>query len=140
MRCKSVVGIRLKKAARSLGIDVSTLRRDIAAGCPTVELGSVGRGRGSLVDLGEVRQWRARKRGDALATLEFSLIHVFKSDIAEKIKIEPGKLAYLLIKIYEHMHEQVTNEPLVDLPQEMRCLCAICLSWLESGQFPNREK
>ncbi|MDF0673242.1 MAG: hypothetical protein P0120_02710 [Nitrospira sp.] len=134
------VGVSLKEAARAIGINVSTLRRDIIAGCPTVELGEVGRGRGSRVDLEEVRRWRARKRGDALAVLEFSLIQVFKSGLSEKIKLEPGKLAYILLKTYEQAHEHVNNEPLIDLPMEMMQLCAIILDWLESGNFLNQEK
>lgn len=133
-------GISLKEAADALGIDVSTLRRDIAAGCPVVDLGAVGRGNGSRVDVEAVRRWRAGTRGEILPLLEHALVEVFRDGVHERLKIAPGALAFILIKTYERVHEFATQQPLVGLPLEMRRLCAICLDWLESGQFPNQEK
>lgn len=126
-------GMRLREAARLLGIDASTLRRDIRAGCPVVELGSVGRSKGTRVDLDQVRRWRATKHGEVLPTLEAALLDVFRDAIHEKLKIQPGQLAYLLIRIYEKVYEDVTHLPLVELPEEMRRLCTICLDFLEHG-------
>ncbi|HMS82265.1 MAG TPA: helix-turn-helix domain-containing protein [Nitrospira sp.] len=129
------VGVSLKEAADVLGIDVSTLRRDIAAGCPTVELGSVGRGKGSRVDVDAVRRWRAGTRGDVLPLLETTLMAVFRDGVHERLKIHPGAVAYVLLRVYERAHERVWSDPLVDLPAEMMRLCTICLEWLESEEF-----
>ncbi|MBX3333935.1 MAG: hypothetical protein KF876_07410 [Nitrospira sp.] len=132
-------GHSLKEAAEALGIDVSTLRRDIAAGCPVVWLGSVGRGKGSRVDLEAVRRWRAGARGEVLPVLENALMAVFQDGVHERVKMHPGAVAYLLLKIYERAYEQERSEPLVDLPVEMRRLCAICLEWIEGGNFYREE-
>lgn len=133
-------GVNLQEAAEALGIDVSTLQRDIAAGCPVVKLGSVGRGKGSRVDLDAVRRWRAGARGDALPVLEAVLMAVFQDGVHERVKMHPGAVAYLFLKLYERAYERVKKEPLVDLPVEMQRLRGICVDWLESGQFPTREK
>lgn len=132
-------GISLKEAAKVLEIDISTLRRDIAAGCPVVELGSVGRGKGSRVDVDAVRRWRAGVRGEVLPVLENALMAVFQDGVHKRVKMPPGAVAYLLLKIYERAYEHERSEPLVDLPVEMRRLCAICLEWIEGGNFHREE-
>lgn len=131
-------GANLQEAAKVLGIDVSTLQRNIKQGCPVLSLGSVGRGKGARVDVEAVRKWRASARGEILPFIENVIVSVFRDGVHERLKIHPGGVAYLLIKLYEAAHERVRDEPLVELPMEMRRLCGICLDWLESGQF-NRE-
>lgn len=136
----SSTGVTIQAAARALRVDVSTLRRDIAAGCPVVELGSVGRGKGTLVDVDTVRRWRALRRGDVLPTLERALMKTFQGGIHDRLHISPGHVAYVLIKVYEHAFEAVTQEPLLDLHGEMRRLCAICLESVTNGEFSERRE
>jgi hypothetical protein len=51
--------IKIEQAAEALGVAPATVRRWVRAGAPCVELGAAGRGKGSLVDLAELRRWRA---------------------------------------------------------------------------------
>lgn len=132
-------GASLQEAAKALGISVSTLQRDIADGCPALALGSVGRGKGSRVDVEAVRRWRAGARGAILPLMETVLVAVFRCGVHNRLKIHPGAVSYILLKVFEQAHELAKDEPLIELPMEMRRLCGICLDWVESGQFPNRE-
>ena len=87
------------------------------------------------MDVEEVRQWRARQRGDVLPCIESALMEVFQSEIHYRRKIHPAQLAYVLIKVYECMYERVKHLPLTELPEQMQRLCAICLTSIENGQF-----
>jgi hypothetical protein len=51
--------IKLDQAAAALGVTGATVRRWVREGAPCVEMGGAGRGKGSLVDLDELRRWRA---------------------------------------------------------------------------------
>lgn len=132
--------VPLKEAAKVIGVDVSTLRRDIVKGCPTVDLGSVGRGNGTLVDIATVRQWRARRRGDVLGVLEESLLEFHSQKLYTRAKVTPGQAALIAVKVYEVVYERVKQEPLIALPEQMKRLCAICIESIECGQFLNSEE
>lgn len=133
--------VTLKQAAQILRVDVSTLRRDIVAGCPTVELGGVGRGKGTLVDVDAVRRWRASTRGDVLPLLASALTDLFREAIYEDARITPPQAVLLFVKIYERVFERLMRHMLLpeDLPPEMKRLCAICLDSIERGNFHQEE-
>lgn len=128
---------KLADAARLLGVSVTTLQRDIRRGAPTVELGGCGRGRGTVVDVRMLQQWRTSRLtsrlGDPLALCEECLLDIFHSGVHHRINITDGQLAYVLITIYESLFERSRNLPLVELPEQMQHLCRICLDSLEKG-------
>lgn len=51
--------ITIPQAAQILRLSAAALYANVRDGCPTVERGSRGRGKRTLVDLDEVRHWRA---------------------------------------------------------------------------------
>ena len=62
-----MTGIPLKLAAQELGIDASTLQRDVQNGCPVIRKGRRGPGDPTLVDLEQVRAWRGQGQAVAAA-------------------------------------------------------------------------
>jgi hypothetical protein len=51
--------LSLAQAARELNLAVSTLRRWVRRGAPTLQPGQVGRNKGAIVDVNALRRWRA---------------------------------------------------------------------------------
>ena len=56
----------VRETARLLGLDVSTVQKDVRRGCGgIVRPGAPGRGNGALLDVDEYRNWRAQRAGTA---------------------------------------------------------------------------
>ena len=70
------------KAAEHFQVDPSTIRRDIQDGCPCLRKGAKGPGRGALLDLQQVAEWRARRRGPAGLSVE---------DVLQRIAVTLGE-------------------------------------------------
>ena len=129
--------VRLKEAAAVLGVDVSTLRRDVKAGCPTVDLGSVGRNHGTLVNIEEVRRYRAVHRGDVLPIVETAVLELVENGIYARARVTPAQAIVILMKLYERVYELISARPLekAAVPEQMRHLCSICIRLIEDGHF-----
>ena len=63
-----MTAVLLAEAAEAIGKSEATLRRWIARGAPTVRLGGPGRAHGFLVDIADLRRWRAREVDKTAAT------------------------------------------------------------------------
>lgn len=143
-------GLRLSEAAKALGIHRTTLRRMIAAGCPTVKPGDVGRGRGAILDLAEVERWRARKTNAALVTrddermlglIAESFLDVLKRDRAFlDVGIAEGQAAGFLFLVFERVWMNVTRRSRdeIVLPPQMKHQRSIWLEWTEQTNFTRR--
>ena len=113
------------------------IRRMIAAGAPCVELGSVGRGKGSRIDPNAFQRWLANRAAPGLTVaahtiqldeLSESLWRVLRNDKAvEKVGITERQAATLLLLTYDRLAKDLTREPvdLADLPARMKQFCAI---------------
>lgn len=133
----------IEQAARVLRIDVSTLRRWIVAGCPVVTLGEVGRGKGSTVNLDQVRAWRAsqlipgmiqQSQEDTLAGIACAFEDAMKRDSAyQRVGICEAQAAGFLVLVFERMWMNVTKRSRdeISLPPQMKQLRAIYLQWAE---------
>ena len=114
-------------AARELGLSPAQIRRDIAAGAPVLRRGSVGRGRGSLLDLEVYRRWRARESDPVhmMQRVAEALSDVMKRDAGEGVPahvslgIRRGHAAVLLAIAYERIHRAVTGREAECLPAEI---------------------
>jgi len=138
-----VNGIPLAQAAKELRIHPSTLRRWIVAGCPVCELGEVGRGKGSRVDLEAVKRWRGQKAHDAqrqrtdeeiLSLLVRSLVDVIQEDMAHlRFEMAEGQAAGLLSCAYQRFWRNfmLRSGDEYQRPPEIEHLCAIWLRWLD---------
>jgi hypothetical protein len=139
-------GLRLIEAARALKVDPSTLRRWVAAGCPCLEEGTVGRNHGAILDLDVVSRWRAerhdavsvqRQNADLLAIIASALIDSLKRDGAHKrVDITEGQASGLLALAYKRIWQNLTRQPVDEFvsPPEIAHLCAI---WLQYTEDPN---
>lgn len=121
------VAMSVPRAAAALGISASQLRRDIARGAPVVSRGSVGRSRGSLIDLAAYRRWRNREfdAGRAMEAVEQALIDVLKRDagLGEPAHVSIGirrqQAAAVLCIAYERIHRAITGHDAESLPSEI---------------------
>lgn len=107
------------------------------------ELGEVGRGKGSRVDLEAVKRWRGQKaqdiqqqRTDAefLSLVARSLVDTLHEDSAHRrVQIEKAKACGLLALAYQRIWQAVSmqspDEFYICQPPEIEQLCAI---WLRS--------
>lgn len=135
----SVFNVTVQQAAQALSLSVRQVQRDLEAGCPCLTEGSVG-GKGARLDLDAYRQWRAARRGDALAVLEDLVYECALDDIAERARITRPQLYFVLLMLYERAHERLRHEPVLDPPERMRRLGRIVLHSLESGEFQHRRE
>ncbi len=131
--------LTVAQAAKVLGKSPMTLRRWIAAGAPCFELGEVGRGHSSRVDLDALQHWLANRAAPGLTetaqaaqldSLAESLWRVLKNDeAAAKVGISARQAAGLLILTYERLAKDLTHRPvdIEDLPAQMQRLCSIRL-------------
>ena len=135
--------LTLDQAARRLGKSPCTVRRWIAKGAPTVSLGKEGRGNGSLVDLDQVRRWRAGIAGldiqppgetDSLQRLATALWDVFKRDAGvgdggypahRLLGIRDYQAAALLVEVYERHAQDLTGSIPDPLPTEIQLLVSL---------------
>lgn len=133
-------GIPITQAAKILRRHPATIRKWIAAGAPTVEHGSVGRGKGSLVRVDELRRWRAGSVAaiddEALfQRLAVALEDTIKRDaVHERVGIHEGQCAGVLALTFERLSRNLMQRQ-VDLdrtPPEIARLCAIWLRWRAS--------
>jgi hypothetical protein len=107
-------------------------------------LGTTGRGKGSLVDLGAVERWRAkalsssptpRQDQEFLALVATALLDVLKRDAAhERVEISFGQASGLLVLAYQRIWQNLTRKPLdaLQLPDEIKHLCTIYLEYREN--------
>lgn len=117
----------IAEAARQLDVDVSTLRRWIQRGAPTVNgPGEVGRGHGSEVDPEAVRRWKdgtpATLDLDALAV---ALWDVLRRDQADALMgISERQCAGVLALVFDRVVMNLTHHPadLATLPARVRQL------------------
>lgn len=119
-------------------------------GCPTCELGSVGRGHGSVLDPDEVARWQVAKHvpvvtqdGDnrLLDVVAQALIAVLKlDDLARRIKVTDAQAALCILIIFERVYRNVRQEPLTreKIPIQLMQLCIIHLDSVERGIIHRR--
>jgi hypothetical protein len=102
-------GIPLRIAAKALGIDASTLWRDVQAGCPVVAKGRRGPGASTLVNLEEVRAWRgqlvaAPDPDVILQQIAAALLASLQEDHCDiRTGCERDDAIALLLKVWERM-------------------------------------
>lgn len=135
--------VPLVVAASQLGVHPSTVRRWIAdEGAPCVELGSVGRGKGSLVDIEELRRWLAERHGakhNGAGTFPTDLLDRLAEALWDTLRRDEAHLrvggierdtASVLLMAYGRLWQNLTHRPLdelVNLPPKIAQLRAICL-------------
>ena len=142
--------LSVRAVAEHFGVDPSTVRRWIQKGCPCISLGSVGRGRGSRLDLEAVSRWRVsqlvptvahRREDDVLLVIETALLDSLKyDDLANRIKCSESQSALAVMIIFERCYRNVKHEALEPrhIPEQMKHLCAINLGSVERGTFQRR--
>ena len=103
-----MTAVPLRAAALELGKSEATLRRWIAEGAPTARPGEVGRGRGALVCVQDLKNWRATEAAgtpDAsafLANLERILADYLRGGDHRLVGLrdEPARLLYAALLEY----------------------------------------
>jgi len=109
----------IRQAAKVLEVSEPTLRRWIREGAPCVQLGSSGRGKGSIVDIDAVRLWQARRHGvhgvaiELLPQIAEALSDVLRRDGGDgrpahlRLGIAPRAAAELLTAAYGRISRAV---------------------------------
>lgn len=140
-----VIRVTGAQLARHFEVHPSTIRRWVAAGCPVLELGSVGRGHGASFHIPAVEQWRIRQtvptaihRSDqeTLDVVTTALLDTLKrDDLAKRAKITGMQAALVVLLIFERVYRNIKQQPLErqEVPEEMRHLCAIYLNSVEEA-------
>jgi hypothetical protein len=144
------VTLSLTEAANALGVHVGTVRRDVRNGAPTEELGSVGRGHATRIDLEKYKLWRAERhvptltsqvKHDTLQTLTTILLDTLKrDDLGAQVGLSEAQAALAVLMVFERAYKNVNREPLTtdQLPPELKPFHAIVLESLEQGTFHQR--
>jgi len=140
--------VSVPEAGTYFGFDCSTVRYWIQKlGCPVYELGSVGRGCGSRLNLDDVERWRiarlvptcaAKAQEDVLAIVERALLDSLKrDDLANRTKMTGAQAALAVLIIFERAFKNLKQQPLEHehVPEQLRNLCAIHLDSVERGTF-----
>lgn len=128
--------VSIKAAARELGRSVATVRRWVREGAPTVRLGEVGRGRGSLVEAEALRRWRegtpASPEGLTLATVAAALYDAYRrapeghsQPAWAELGLSHQQAAVLLVEAYREIARSVEGRYPDALPEEMARLASI---------------
>lgn len=129
------------EVAQHFGRPPGTIRLWIRQGCPTLELGSVGPGNGSRLDLKAVEAWRVRRwvptftaqsEDDVLALVETALVDVLKRDNLMGKTMPAEWMAGL---IYARVFQNLKQRPLEsqDLPADLARIVTNHLRSLERG-------
>lgn len=142
----------LADAAKALGVHTGTLRRDVRNGCPTISLGSVGRGHGTQIDPEAWKLWRAQRvvpsltqqaQDTTLNTLTTILVDTLKRDaLAGCAHLTDAQAALVVLKIYGRAYLNVHREPftLDALPSALKPFYAIYLESVERGNFSTQRR
>ena len=136
----------VRETAKQFGVHIGTVRRWIRAGCPCLQLGSVGRGHGAQLDPVEVQQWRVSQLIPTLAAqAEADVLKILATGMFDSLKRDglmgqtlPAE--FVALKIYERIYRNVKETPLEakDLPDEMKRISANFLDSVERGNFQRR--
>ena len=132
----------VRETARELGLDVSTVQKDVRRGCGgIVRPGAPGRGNGALIDVPVYRNWRAQRTGEDFdLNLErdrgFSLL----CEAALRVYQESGGItrgsqaqaAEVLLRLLARFAPTYLRRDLHEPPEEMRTLIHV-LQHLRSG-------
>lgn len=133
--------------ARHFKVDRSTVNRWIQAGCPVSDLGSVGRGHATQLDLEAVSRWRvahcvpivAQQSDDrVLGLVAQALIDALKRDeLARRMKTTDAQAALGVLIVYERLYRNVMQGPLTreQLPQQLMQICTNYLDSVERNTF-----
>ena len=142
----------LREASKLLGVHTGTLRRYVRQGMPTVELGSVGRGHGTQVNLEHAKLWiaqqavptiNATKHDDTLHRMAVALYDCLKrDDLAARTHISEAQAALCVLLIFERCYRNLHQSPLTAdcLPEQLRCYRSIVLDSMELGIFPSSRR
>ena len=112
-----------------------------------MELGGIGRGHESRLDLAEAQRWlearrlptlAAQKDRDELKVVETILYDSLKRDeLARKVGITEVQAIHAILLIYECAHRNINETPLElkDLPEPLARLSANYLDSVKRGHF-----
>lgn len=142
-----MAGHSVREAAADFHVHVGTIRKWIRNGCPTLELGSVGRSHGSRLDLQEVAQWLLTKKvpmlakrsdDETLSIIATALDDWLKRDgwAGRTVQTERAALSF-----YERVYKNLTHQQLElkVLPDAMKLIHSIYLDSVElTGSFQRR--
>ena len=136
--------------AKKFEVDRSTVSRWIQAGCPVLELGSVGRGRGSQLDPEAVARWRVGQCAPAVArqsdehvlgvVTQALLDALNRDDLARRTKTTEAQAALAVLIVFERVYRNLKERPLTreQLPKPLMRLCTIYLDSAERGIIHRR--
>jgi phage terminase Nu1 subunit (DNA packaging protein) len=130
--------LTVKQTAAALNRDVATVRRWVAKGCPTASgPGSVGRGRGALLELDQVRHWLGEdqqiEHAQVLQRVARAKLDTLKRDAGQgepahrTLGITEEQAAALLYLDFERIARAVTGTDAKQLPDEIAQVRAIAL-------------
>jgi hypothetical protein len=137
--------ITVREAALEFGVDPSTVRRWITGenGPPCARPGQPGRGRGALVNLEDLRRWRAQRAGIVVASAGVDLDGVARGLLAAFKRGNAGETdpiwrqlgdksnrgALILSEAYTSIAREVTGREPETVPPEIETLrkCAVLL-------------
>jgi hypothetical protein len=108
--CAEAVPVEI--AAQALGISARQLEADIAAGAPVARRGRKGRGCCTLVEVGRIRAWRARRADPAVA------------DGAEQLKAFADGISELVASAIDETFREVSG------PHKRALAGALAGAWL----------
>lgn len=132
--------ITVSAAAQALGISIRAVQKDVQAGCDGIlRLGSPGRGRGTLLDLKEYRQWRDRKAGTIGCDVEYERERawVLLCEAALRVFQEHGgvtrqnraRSAELFCLLLDRVYPVLMHRNLEEQPPQMRTLFRVFVEY-----------
>jgi hypothetical protein len=119
----------VQQVAHHLKVDPCTVRRDIQRGCPCIRKGRKGPGRGALLDLEQVEQWRGRASNtpglsveDVLQRIALALGACIERDhLALRVNISREESAAAVIVVWEKCcHVFGKSYPFLQQPEAIR--------------------
>lgn len=117
-----------------------------------MDLGSVGRGHGSDLDLDEVTRWRMqqafplaadRSDDDMLQKFEHGLLDALKrDDLAKRVRISDPQAALCILIVYERLFRNLKQRPMTkpEVPAQLSHLGDIYLNSIEHETFLSRRR